>query len=207
MPVAFEESIKEGLTFLLWKIDESEEELLDKLHLDEVELSDFNSQKVPVRRLEWLGARNALKELLNEYGQFFHYKDEFGKPHLRDSSIGVSVSHAKGFGGAVINLNGPVGLDIEWVRPQINRIAHKFTNPSEASWANGNENRLTQIWAAKEALYKLHGRTQLAFAEQLLLDIKEDELPSKAHILENDQKDSFNLKFGEWEGLQFSLAY
>ena len=207
MPIAFEESISPGLTFLLWKIEETEEELLDNLELDSAEYEDFNAQKVPAKRLEWLGARNALKVLLNEHGQFFHYKDEFGKPHLRDSSIGVSISHARGFGGAVINLQGPVGLDIEWVRPQINRIAKKFTNLPEAHWANGDGTKLTQIWAAKEALYKLHGRTQLAFAEQLLLHINGQEVPKHGDILENGTRDHFELKFGSWDGLQFSLAY
>ena len=207
MPVAFEKSIKEGLTFLLWKIKESEEELLERLHLDEVEFNDFNSLKIPVRRLEWLGARNALKVLLKEYGQFFHYKDKYGKPHLRDSSIGVSMSHANGFGGAVINLNGPVGLDIEWVRPQIGRIAKKFTNSPEANWASADETKLTQIWAAKEALYKLHGRTQLAFAEQLLLNINEDKVPSNGDILENGIKENFQLRFGEWESLHLCIAF
>lgn len=207
MPIAFEETISQGLTFLIWKIEESEEELLDNLHLDEVEFQDFDSLKVSTRRLEWLGARNALKVLLKEYGQFFHYKDEFGKPHLRDSSIGVSMSHAKGYGGAVINLAGPVGLDIEWVRPQISKIAKKFTNEPEANWANGDETKLTQIWAAKEALYKLHGRTQLAFAEQLLLNIKDQSIPLLGDILENGKRDQFRLNFGNWKGLQFCLAY
>ena len=207
MPIAFEETISQGLTFLIWKIEESEEELLENLHLDEVEFQDFDSLKVSTRRLEWLGARNALKVLLKEYGQFFHYKDEFGKPHLRDSSIGVSMSHAKGYGGAVINLAGPVGLDIEWVRPQISKIAKKFTNEPEANWANGDETKLTQIWAAKEALYKLHGRTQLAFAEQLLLNIKDQSIPLLGDILENGKRDQFSLNFGNWKGLQFCLAY
>ena len=207
MPVAFKESIKEGLTFLLWKIEETEEELLYNLNLDEVEFNDFNSQRVPVRRLEWLAARNALKILLNEYGQFFHYKDEFGKPYLRDSSIGVSISHAKGYGAAVINLNGPVGLDIEWVRPQINRIAQKFTSPSEAIWANGDETKLTQIWMAKEALYKLHGRTQLSFAEQLLLKINKRSSPSSADLLYNGSVTQYQLIFGKSNQIHFSLAF
>lgn len=207
MPLAFKDSIAEGLTILLWKIEESEEELLDNLHLDKDEFADFNSLKVPVRRLEWLGARNALKVLLNEYGQFFHYKDEFGKPHLRNSSIGVSMSHAKGYGGAAINLHGHIGLDIEWVRPQISRIAKKFTNEPEAKWATGDETKLTQIWAAKEALYKLHGRTQLAFAEQLLLNIDGEHPPTSGDILENDKKEKFKLNFGSWDGLQFCLSY
>ena len=83
----------------------------------------------------------------------------------------------------------------------------RFTNSPEANWANGDETKLTRIWAAKEALYKLHGRTQLAFAEQLLIDINGDEYPTNGDILENGIKDNFQLRFGEWEGLHLCVAF
>ena len=69
-----------------------------------------------------------------------------------------------------INLQGEVVVStIETERAQIHRIAHKFLHESEATWASGDGEKLTKIWTAKEALYKLHGRTQLIFAEQLVI--------------------------------------
>ncbi|HEY9117506.1 MAG TPA: 4'-phosphopantetheinyl transferase superfamily protein, partial [Roseivirga sp.] len=143
-------------------------ELISELGSGITDEEPLNSIKVDARRLESLAARCALKNLLEPLGDFEIYKDKFGKPHLKGESIGLSISHAKGFAAAAININGPVGIDIEHEREQILKIAHKFIHSSERKWANENIKRLTQVWSAKEALYKLHGRTQLLFAEQLI---------------------------------------
>lgn len=207
MPIAHKSSINSNVSYILWKITETEDELLQHLDLNNEELEDLNMVKVASKRLEWLGARTALKHLVKQIGQFYIYKDPFGKPHLKEASFGISMSHTKDFGAAAINLKGQVGIDIETVRPQIHRIAHKFLHHSEVAWAANNGTRLTQVWAAKEALYKLHGRTQLTFSEQLLLQLNGDELPTKGEILENDKAKSFHLEFGDYQGIHFSISY
>lgn len=165
--------IKKGLNepniqFAIWEITESENELFDALGSSIKDDEPLAEIKVESRRLESLAARCALQELLKPYGDFEIYKDQFGKPHLRDESIGLSISHAKGFAAAAINLEGDIGIDIEHERDQVIKIAHKFIHSTEREWVAQDIHRLTQVWSAKEALYKLHGRTKLAFAEQLI---------------------------------------
>lgn len=206
MPIAQKHAINDHVTYLVWKITESEEELLTHLNLNEEEWADFNSFKVKSRRLEWLGARTALKFLVKDLGQFYIYKDRFGKPHLKDTAIGISVSHAKGYGAAAINLNGEIGIDIEHPRQQILRIAHKFLYTSEKSWAENNVDRLTQIWSAKEALYKLHGRTQLTFAEQLIVSNYGLDNPIGT-IIENDIETKYKLSYGLTNSIHICCAY
>ncbi|OEK03599.1 hypothetical protein BFP97_19675 [Roseivirga sp. 4D4] len=207
MPIAHKSSITPEVSYILWKITETEDELLKHLNLNEEELDDLNAVKAPSRRLEWLGARTALKHLVNELGQFYIYKDEFGKPHLKETSIGISMSHAKGFGAAAINLSGEVGIDIETERAQIHRIAHKFLHVSEASWANGNIEQLTKVWAAKEALYKLHGRTQLTFAEQLIISDFSNGSEVKGQILENEIATDYQLASSFLDPIHICCAY
>lgn len=169
MPIIKKGEVEENIRFAIWEIVESEEDLVLELGTiisDETQLEEI---KVPARRLESIAARCALKKLLEPFGQFEIYKDQFGKPHLRDESIGLSISHAKGFAAAAINLNGPIGIDIEHEREQVQKIAHKFVHSTERVWVEQDTHKLTQVWSAKEALYKLHGRTQLAFAEQLIV--------------------------------------
>ena len=161
-------SIEPNIHFAIWEISETEEELIEALGSgikEEIQLSEI---KVEAKRLESLASRCALSQILEPFGDFEIYKDQFGKPHLRDESIGLSISHAKGFAAAAINLTGPIGIDIEHQREQIVKIAHKFVHATERIWVEQDLRKLTQVWSAKEALYKLHGRKQLAFAEQLI---------------------------------------
>ncbi len=204
MAISHEVSINQQVSYCVWKIEESEEEMLAFLNLNSVELADFERTKVPEKRLEWLAARNALKHLVNEHGQFFLSKDNFGKPHLDSSNIGVSMSHAKGFGAAAISIGNPIGIDIEIERTQITRIAHKFLHEAEKDWTDQSIQELTKIWGAKEALYKLHGRTQLIFAEQLLVHPFQKQ---KGEIIENGQSTSFELTFDQHMDLTICCAY
>lgn len=161
-------SIEPNIHFAIWEISENETELIQTLGSSVKDDEPLSEIKAESRRMESLAARCALQVLLEPYGDFEIYKDQFGKPHLRDESIGLSISHAKGYAAAAINLAGAIGIDIEHERDQVLKIAHKFVHATERAWVEQDIHKLTQIWSAKEALYKLHGRTQLAFAEQLI---------------------------------------
>jgi phosphopantetheinyl transferase len=204
MAISHEVSINQQVSYCIWKIEENEQQMLSSLQLNSVEIEDFERTKVPERRLEWLAARNALKHLLNPHGQFFLIKDHFGKPHLDATTIGVSMSHTKGYGAAALHLEGPVGIDIEHSRKQIGRIAHKFLHESEKLWCDHSTPSLTKIWSAKEALYKLHGRTQLIFAEQLLIHPFADK---KGQITINDQSKIYSLKYDTHDLISVCCAY
>lgn len=207
MPIAHKSSITKDVSYVVWKMTETEGELLQDLNLNEEERLDLATVKIASKRLEWLGARTALKCLVKEIGQFYIYKDEFGKPHLKDTPIGISVSHAKGFGAAAINLNGEVGIDIETERSQIHRIAHKFLHKTEATWAHNDVEKLTKIWTAKEALYKLHGRTQLTFAEQLIVSDFSNLNKVQGVVFESMLKYKYNLKFSQVQEHHICCAY
>ncbi|MBO3700037.1 4'-phosphopantetheinyl transferase superfamily protein [Roseivirga sp. E12] len=207
MPIAHKSSITPEVAYIVWSITETEDELLQHLNLNDEEFDDLNTVKAPSKRLEWLGARTALKHLVNEHGQFYIYKDEFGKPHLKETSIGISMSHARGFGAAAINLKGEVGIDIETERAQIHRIAHKFLHPSEEAWAKGHGEKLTKIWSAKEALYKLHGRTQLTFAEQLIVSDFSNDNQVIGQILENGITEDYKLIYDHLSPIHLCCAY
>lgn len=204
MPITHHISLSPDLSYCLWKIDETEQELLSYLDLDSTEFADFERTRVFEKRLEWLAARNALKHLIQPFGQFYLGKDKFGKPHLNHSDWQVSISHAQGFGAAAIQRAAPVGIDIELARPQISRIAKRFLHQQEYEWTDRSVNDLTMIWGAKEALYKLHGRTQLKFAEQLLVHPIDN---ATGEIIEQGQKKMYKLHFDIHESLYICLAY
>ena len=156
--------------------------------------------KVEIRKKEFLAARLALQHLLKLRGLATCevYKDEFGKPHVKFHDAEISISHANGFGAAALNVNGAVGIDIEHPRSQIQRIAHKFLNDQERSWTDNEVGKLTMVWSAKEALYKLHGRTQLIFAEQMNVQVPDKNGHGIGQITETSEN-SYSLIFSREE--------
>lgn len=209
MPIVQLTQVNASVSFALWKIEESLEGLVALYPFSKEDMDVLNEQKLPVRKMEWLAARLALKALLEKAGliPYSIVKDDFGKPHLRGCSTQISISHTSGFGAAIINTAGPVGIDIEYPREQIRRITHKFLHMDEKTWAGDDIQRLTQIWSAKEALYKLHGRTQLTFATQLYIDKPSPFFPVRGSIQENHQQDHFKLSYHQLGELTICAAY
>lgn len=209
MPILKINNIDKNISWAIWRIDESVQELNELYNPLGDELKDLAAIKFEIRKQESLAARLALKHLLNEHGYNYHqiFKDEFGKPHLKDHDIQISISHTKGYGAAAINLVGPIGIDIEHHRDQIRRISKKFLHTSEIKWASNDIIKLTKIWCAKEALYKLHGRTQLIFAEQLIVaDPLKSTLSVGKIIDEHDHRD-YTLTFSSPLDLVATVAY
>lgn len=191
--------------FSIWKIEEDETELRELIKDRGMDLGSVDNIKLASKRLESLAARCALLHLVEAYEELSIYKDDFGKPHARGANVELSISHTTGYAAAAINTQGQVGIDIEHVRDKVSRIQHKFLNKSEY-WAKDQVIPLTQIWAAKEALYKLHGRTQLHFAEQLITKgIENDKAVGK--IIEGGEEDEYQIFQPRLKDLIISIAY
>ena len=208
MSLAFIKDINPSVSYALWRIDEPLE-LMESLYaFSEADRELFKAHKIERRRAEWLAARLALKALMNAKGlpQQDIIKDEFGKPHVAQAQIEISISHTKNYGAAALSHTGAVGIDIEYPRDQIQRIARKFLHANEANWAQNDQQRLTKVWCAKEALYKLHGRTQLIFAEQLRLS-HEGGVLTRGKICENGQEEEHPLHYDQIDQMHLCLAY
>ena len=206
MPLFLKADITKEVCFAIWKIEESEAQLSQLYQPSPTESEVLASFKVEVKRKEWLSARLALQALFPDQ-DYEVVKDEFGKPHINLADVEISISHAKGFGAAAYSLKGPIGIDIEHDRDQITRIAHKFLHTTEKPWAENQIDKLTQVWCAKEALYKLHGRTQLIFADQLVVGQPNPEHQAKGQIIERGISSVFNVQWLKEEGLNCCLAY
>lgn len=209
MPIIQQKQLNQDISTALWQINESLDDLVALYEFSPEDWQILNRTKIESRKMEWLAARLAVKSLMRKAGiENRHiYKDPFGKPHVHHPTAQISISHTEGYGAAVLHLAGPVGIDIELPRPQIQRIAPKFLHPSEKDWAANDMEKLTQVWSAKEALYKLHGRTQLIFAEQLIIQAPTDFYPEKASILENSQAERYALSYEQMDNLIISVAY
>lgn len=89
--------------------------------------------------------------------------DQEGKPFFPGIPLFVSISHSETL-VAVETGPGPVGVDIQYVKPNtdINAISRRFFTQEEASFTEGDPIRFFRIWTKKEAKLKAVGGTLIA---------------------------------------------
>lgn len=169
MPLKIYHTIEPEGEIGIWNILESEDYFLSKLDLTKVEFEYFSKIKGR-RRTEWLAVRYLLHFMSGRETRGAIIKDEYGKPHLKNSEWHISISHSQNK-AAVIASPKLVGIDIQNFVPRIDRIAHKFMSPIELSSLSENFHleHLHIYWGAKEALYKAYGKKELEFKEHLRL--------------------------------------
>jgi len=127
MPVIKELHFNFETQLILWKIDESEQELLQMVELPEAEKEKLNQRKSAQHRIEFLSSRASLSALKISLKDLqFH---EHGAPFLANQKF-CSLSHSAAYAAAVIS-DKSVGVDVEAYRDKIVRIASKFRHQNE----------------------------------------------------------------------------
>lgn len=172
MPLVKIENIHEGVSWGLWKIEESTEELTSSIPIadeESIELTRISNEK---RKKEWLGARILMRSILDQWSMHYQgiYKDDHEKPHLIGLPGHISISHAYPYATAIVSRDHPCGIDIERPKEALFQIAGKFLHPSESSFAQDGIEKLCISWAAKEVIYKIHGKKYLSFKDQIIID-------------------------------------
>ena len=146
--------------YIIWKIDETEDELRNSLSHPEYFAAKIANLKPGSRRLlEILAVRRALKELFYGEEQEVFY-DEHGRPSLSPGKPCLSISHTHGY-AAVITSDVPVGIDIERIGNRVERVVSHFLKPEETvTLALYSEQvpALHLAWSAKEAAFKILGQ-------------------------------------------------
>ena len=141
------------------------------------------------------------------YTDFDLFYDEEGKPHLKDGKY-ISITHSFIF-SAIIVSKKKVGIDIEKQRDKILLIAPKFT-PIEEYRTLANEDavirKLTIVWGAKEAVYKLYARPKVSFLQHInITDFDFDDQKTTGKIFFHGETSWYNFAFLEFEG--FTCVY
>ena len=197
---------------LIWKITESLEDLLSQVVLKEKTQLRFNEMKSELHQRAFLSVRMLLKEV--GYTDFDLQYDESGKPHLNPNNchnepIEVSISHSHNFSTLIIS-DQKVGIDIEMQRDKIIRIADKFVDYEfhflEPEIIQKYIRKLTVIWGAKEAIFKIRNEPGISFKDHIWVNSFEIEDKKTIATLEMDNvKHQFSIYFEEFE--RFTLVY
>lgn len=173
MPLLHTRICGEATELAVWDIRESEEELRATYGDPEPD-SELHRIHVDARQQEWLASRLLVRELS---GIDKMAKDPLGAPQLPDHPLWLSISHCRGFAAVGVSLDGPLGIDIEEMRPRILRIRKKFTGEAEEAWladVTREEDSLIRFltinWSVKEAVFKKYHKHHLGFRSAIFIE-------------------------------------
>ena len=168
MPECYREKIDDKKQIVVWDITESEKQLCKDLSLSKNALFNISKRKSIVHRKGYLAIRQILKNL--NIDSTLHQYDQNGAPYLTDGRY-ISISHTKDKAAVVIALK-PVGIDLEYYQNKIKKVAPRFIHQNEISDPKklNDIKYLTQIWTAKEALYKIFRKKGIHFKSQIQID-------------------------------------
>ncbi len=153
----------------VWKLNESLDELKALSSDEEI---DFCQKYHPEKQREHLASRLLIEHMCNHKGWDFIgiTKDDHGKPFFKSLPYHLSISHGHNWIGVMIDQEHSCGLDIESPREQLLKIKKKYLGPKEQEACGNDLHLLCLYWCAKEAVYKIYGRRQLSFADNIRIE-------------------------------------
>ena len=127
---------------------------------DVASASRFQNDK---RRREHLAWRRVVRNELGR-GVVIDY-NEVGAPVVDTPNTHISVAHG-GERVAVAIADEPVGVDIESLDRNYERVKSRFMSPAEEALSDMEE-WPAMVWTAKEAIYKLYGKREVDLTEDI----------------------------------------
>ncbi len=159
-----------GVWEIVEEIDVLKAELLKGDSINGLDIAEIERHKSLWRQKEWLCTRLLVNQLLGKPTRIKY--DEFRKPHLIDGSYNLSITHSKRFVAVILSKSKRVGIDLEQVSDKIAKIAFKFLGVNELKNLC-EKNKILQLylhWCSKETLYKIYGRRDLDFVQNLKIE-------------------------------------
>ncbi len=210
MPLYNTIKVNSHTQILVWKVTESFQELFEQVVLNDSNRIRLDGMKSEMHQRAFLSVRKLLQ--VTGHTDLDLYYDEFGKPHLKGEKH-ISITHSYNFSAIIIS-DKTVGIDIELQRDKITRIANKFCESEFQFLSSGIESnktqeyirKLTVIWGAKEAIFKIRNEKGISFKDHIKVnafDLEAKQTTSELHF--NDLVMNFKIHFEENEG--FTLVY
>jgi len=165
----YQHNINETTRLGIWKIQEPEEFFTQKVPLQ-------RTITHPHKRLQHLAGRWLLQYLFIDFPYEEIVIAGTRKPYLPGEKYHFSISHTGNYAAAIVSSTQRVGIDIEFVSPKIQSIAHKFMPPGDYAFIEASqlnlppEQMLAFMWSAKETLLKWYSLGNVDFKEDLQLN-------------------------------------
>jgi 4'-phosphopantetheinyl transferase EntD len=158
----------DDINIAIWYITENEDELLG--------IAAYSNQlpKNRARRKE----RLAVVAILKALGLPTNYSyDQWGRPHLPGNELFISITHTDGLAAIAHSKNRPVGIDVEHLGRDFQKVSAKYLTEREVFQAKSySDEHFALTWCAKEAIYKLPWPKSLVFNSDIELIVEADTL-------------------------------
>lgn len=171
MPLFHSHTINDDTCLAIWQIAEPQDFFISQLKLNEADYSVIRSITSDSRLTEFLASRYCVRLLAGIEEELTLVKDEHGKPSVKGHPLHISITHCRGYAGAIISKAGPVGMDIEPIHNRVMRIVSKFLSNKELAYLTPSReiDLATLMWSAKESIYKYYGQKGLSFSRDINL--------------------------------------
>ena len=209
MPLYLSERLPDHCQLLVWKLEESEEEL-HQLLPPQHDNSELQLISHPQKKREWLASRIIIMKLAEFTAIPYEgvWKDEHGKPFLIGGSSFISITHTLDFVAGTIHRFSPVGIDMEQKNEKLIRISSKFLSGQELAFANNHIGTLCALWCAKEAMFKLNGRKNVSFKMNIsITPVLNESAPLKGQLLDDGQVRRADIHIRWLEDYCLALAF
>ena len=184
----YEKFIANNAGVLIMEVTESLSNLEASLSNFEIYKTAYENLKTEKRKLEFLGLRIAINELLNDVVEIIY--DSEGKPALKNNPHHISLSHSGKWLAVMAHPTQKVGIDIECPTDKLEKLYKRFLSETEQKelYQDKDLRKLQIAWSVKEALYKIIGNEAVDFANHLRIfafDIANNDSIKAEHIPSN----------------------
>lgn len=185
----------------VWKIEEDLPTLLEMVELGPEDKKRYSVFRSTSRKVEFLSVRALLAEMLGREARIVYNKNN--KPFIKDGSHFISISHSNKLTAIILSTNERVGIDLEYMRVNINAFASRFLNKREKitrRWADRTYH-LYIHWCAKETMYKICDKEGINIVNDITIepfDVKESG-EIRGYVKNERIDDHFTLYYSKYD--------
>jgi phosphopantetheinyl transferase len=185
----------------VWKIEEDLPALLEMVQLGPDDKKRYSVFRSTSRKVEFLSVRALLAEMLDRDARIVYNKNN--KPFIKDGSHFISISHSNKLTAIILSTNERVGIDLEYMRVNINAFASRFLNKREKvtrRWADRTYH-LYIHWCAKETIYKICDKEGINIVNDITIEpfeVKESG-EIRGYVKNERIEDHFTLYYSKYD--------
>ena len=172
MAIYLQKELENTAKIAVWKITETEEELIEFSSTPSDEMEEISFIKSESLRKQRLAVRALLNELFGEKVYLAHHDN--GKPYIENDSINISISHTEKYVAVILDQNDEVGIDIESLDRDFSAVEKRALSEDEIDDLDDDKMeknfQLAIYWCAKEAIFKKISKYNVDFAEQIEIE-------------------------------------
>ena len=172
MALYLEKELGDTAKLAVWKITETEEQLIELSSTPSDEMEEISFIKSESLRKQRLAVRALLNELFGEKVYLAHHDN--GKPYIENDSINISISHTDKYVAVILDQNDEVGIDIESLDRDFTAVEKRALSEDEIDDLDDDKMeknfQLAIYWCAKEAIFKKISKYNVDFAEQIEIE-------------------------------------